>query len=152
MNDHVGKPVDVVHLHAVLERWIGRKAAGVEVSAAERVEAGEGPDFDFEAAIRRMAHSRPLWEKLARRYLDSTPASREIAERLTAGDPSAAGRIAHTLKSVAGTLGLLALQRAASALERSLDAPVADGVSGLAALEIADETARRRIGQHLSGA
>ncbi|MGQ0621543.1 MAG: PAS domain-containing protein [Panacagrimonas sp.] len=107
-------------------------------------------DFDFDTAIRQMADSRALWEKLARRYLDTAPAPAQIASQLQAGDRDTARRGAHTLKGVAATLGLLALQRAAHHLEQKLGEPSASAENEWASLDAADKTARLRIGQHLA--
>jgi two-component system sensor histidine kinase/response regulator len=150
MNDHLGKPVDVVRLHAVLASWARREAPQVAPAAetASPAPAVE-PDFDFDHAIRLMGDSRTLWEKLARRYRESPLAGEQIAASLAAGDREGARRNAHTLKGVAATLGLLALRRAANAAERTLSEEHRDCAFDLDALLREDETARHVIGQHL---
>jgi two-component system sensor histidine kinase/response regulator len=151
MDEHLGKPVDVRRLHALLADCIrgDRSAAPPQNAALAEAADFDFADFDFEEAIRMMADSRALWSRLARRYLDTTPAADEIGSQLLAGERAAAQRAAHTLRGVAGALGLLALQRAAAALEQQLHAADADVAAGLQFLARADETARRTIGQHL---
>lgn len=97
-----------------------------------------------------MGDSAPLWRKLARRYCDSEAAGPRIAQALAAGDRAAASRGAHTLKGVAATLGLLALRRAAAAVEHELADDGGIAIPDLSMLERAEETARRVIGQHLA--
>ncbi|MGQ0697866.1 MAG: response regulator [Panacagrimonas sp.] len=179
MNDHLGKPVDVSRLHTTLTKWIdvGRPvAAGVGGHGPPyaTTDAGEAPprpaartpslasesghavgaepllqNFDFDTAIRQMADSRPLWEKLARRYLDTLPAPDQIARQLEDGDIETACRSAHTLKGIAGTLGLLALQRAADELEQQLRECAPCSAVELNRLFDTDKTAREQIRQHL---
>ena len=159
MNDHLGKPVDVNRLYALLGQWTG---AG-ETSAPSRpshakpivgadvlsTDGSAEPDFDFAAAIRQMADSRALWEKLARRFLAAPPAPAQIMELLGVGERESARRNAHSLKGVAATLCLLALRRAAAILEQKLGEISANVDAELVALAQADETARRVMGQHL---
>ncbi|MDB5972952.1 MAG: two component signal transduction system hybrid histidine kinase/response regulator with [Hydrocarboniphaga sp.] len=146
MDDHLGKPVDVHRLYEVLARWTAGRGP-----ATEPVAIPAEPDFDFDAAIRLMADSRALWERLARRYLAAPGAPAAIAAQLAAGDRAAAHRTAHTLRGSAATLGLLALQRAAGALEHRLSTADADAGAELAALAPIEQAARRAIGHHLMG-
>lgn len=150
MNDHVGKPVDVKLLTDVLLRWIAPPGPMAEkVQDGASVSPAAAADFDFDGAIRQMAGNRDLWERAARRYLASPAAPRRIADQCEAGEREAAYREAHTLKGIAATLGLLALQRAAADAERQLGAMYGDAVAGLALLVERDEAARSRIVQHL---
>ncbi|MGQ0528420.1 MAG: response regulator [Panacagrimonas sp.] len=161
MNDHLGKPVDVTRLHVVLASHVGtapprpaRSANDGPVVTQQAVAATPLPqdgadDFAFELAIQRMGDSLALWQKLARRYLESAAPAAQIAELLNTGERESARRNAHSLKGVAATLGLLALARAASALEQGLIQDAAADAAELAALERADKTARRIIGEHL---
>ena len=167
MNDHLGKPVDVNRLYALLAQWTrtsssppGEEGMGIpplqeDAPTSNPPPPGDGerrnaePDFDFAAAIRQMADSRALWEKLARRFLAAPPAPAQIMELLSCGEHESARRNAHSLKGVAATLGLLALRRAAAALEQRLGEISANVEAEVAALTQADETARRVIGQHL---
>jgi two-component system sensor histidine kinase/response regulator len=145
MDDHIGKPVNVRQLHAVLLRWTDAQASADTTPAIEQSEA----DFDFEGAISHMADSRPLWTRLAGRYLKTAPAAAEITAALAAGERETAQRGAHTLRGVAGALGLLGLQRAAMTLEQLLSEAGRDVGDAVAALARLDETARRVLAQHL---
>ncbi|WP_273453623.1 PAS domain-containing protein [Nevskia ramosa] len=170
MNDHLGKPVDVNRLYALLAKWIqadtvggtdvprvpeGSTGAAPHTTSASRLSQGTDaePDFDFLASIRQMADSHALWQKLARRFLAAPPASKQIAELLHGGELESAKRDAHSLRGVSATLGLLALRRAAAALESRLGeqaaSPDVELAVELAGLAQADETARRVIGEYL---
>ena len=139
MNDHLGKPIDVRRLYAVLAQWTeaGRASAGdpkpvqapvqlqVQVqpqpaSASTTAAIGEGEGCDFGAAIARLGGSRELWAKLARRYLDTSRAAAEIEQALATGFAGAAQRKAHTMKGVAATLGADGLSEVAAQLEQAL--------------------------------
>lgn len=161
MNDHLGKPVDVQRLHALLLKWTApdgsRTAdsrAGSETAIPRdiaRPRSTDAADFDFEDAIRLMAGNRRLWEKAALRYLASVAVPAQLASWLAAGDRERACREVHTLKGVAATLGLLALQRAAAEVERLLGEASESAGESLARLEAADRKARRKIAQQLEG-
>ncbi len=160
MNDHLGKPVDVNRLHSLLAQWAraeprtasARDAAKAEIAVVPAV--GPAPsaelDFNFPGAIRMMGDSPALWEKLARRYRDSSSAAAQIMQSLADGDREGARRNAHTLRGVAATIGLLALKREAGAVERALAENSGIAVPDLGELTRADETARSVIGQHLT--
>jgi PAS domain S-box-containing protein len=147
MDDHIGKPVDVRKLHEVLARWTGRHAQPAEVPRAP-------DDIDFDEAIRRLADSRSLWERAAKRYLETPLAADSIGESIVAGERALARRIAHNLKGVAATLGLFGLSRFAGSVEHDL----ADGHTPLAGVAVAaqlqqlavmEEAARDAIRHHL---
>ncbi|WP_129647001.1 response regulator [Peristeroidobacter agariperforans] len=150
MNDHLGKPVDVQLLNATLLKWIARVGMRSAI-ARDRASASfaEPVAYDFENAIRRMGDNRGLWENAARRYLSSSAASARIVSYCRAGEREAAYREAHTLKGIAATLGLLALQRAVTDVEARLG-ELAGNVDGeLTVLAEMDEAARRKLVQLL---
>ena len=127
MNDHVAKPIDPVLFFAAIARCYEpdrivvprtQDAGAVEIPAVEiPVIAG----LDTNDALGRLGGNRPLYLKLLRQFLDlaSTPAL--VDESLAAGDWQVAGRLAHTLKGVAGNLGAGAVQQAAGAVERAVE-------------------------------
>ncbi len=142
-------PVDVQVLNAVLLRWIA--PVGMSPALARDLapaSSAEPVDYDFESAIRRMGGHRGLWENAARRYLASPAAPERIISYCRAGQREAACREAHTLKGIAATLGLLALQRAAAAVE-ALPRELSNVDGELTALVEVDGAARRRIAQQM---
>jgi len=111
MNDHVAKPIRVGELFAALMRWVRPAPLQAEPEApptALDVRAGVASVMGDEALYRR------LLTMFLQREADFVARFRSACDR---ADQGTALRSAHDLKSVAGTLGMPALQRAAAALE-----------------------------------
>lgn len=81
------------------------------------------PGIDAADGLKRMMNKVALYEKVLRdfhaRFHDETA---QIRAALAAGDFDAAKRHAHSTKGLAGTIGALALQDLAKALEETLAA------------------------------
>ena len=130
MNDHIAKPILPADLFATLLRWIGPRAPLPRL---------EGVDLD--RALRQVGGRRALLHRLVREFLQDHGAdAQRIADALAVQDRATACRIAHTLKSLAGTLGADRLRAEAASLEAALtdadadaDAPppAAEAVAGL---------------------
>ncbi len=110
MNDHVAKPIRVDDLFATLARWVhpAPPVPGPEAPPPLDVRAGLAALMGDEALYRR------LLAMFRQRESDFVARFRAACAQ---GDGDAAMRCAHDLKSVAGSLGMPALQRAAAALE-----------------------------------
>jgi HPt (histidine-containing phosphotransfer) domain-containing protein len=87
--------------------------------------AGDGlpdlPGIDKADGLRRMMNKPALYEKILRDFharLIDTP--QVIRTTLASGDFVGAERHAHSAKGLAGTIGALDLQNAATALEKTL--------------------------------
>ncbi|MHB9006384.1 MAG: response regulator [Limisphaerales bacterium] len=104
-------------------------------AATEMAMAGAIPDFggagdpgiptvegmDTGEGLLRVAGNRKLYLSLLRQFVteqDDAPA--RIEERMAAGDPPTAERIAHSVRGVAGNLGARTVQAAAAALEQAI--------------------------------
>jgi PAS domain S-box-containing protein len=127
MNEHVGKPIDFDELSAVLRRWISpasRRAAPPPRPAPSKA-AGLPlmPGIDRDVALANAGGDEALAQRLLRR-LRNDYADYEHSFRAAQADDDAAAaeRSAHTLKSVAGTLGAGELEAGATALEAALKA------------------------------
>jgi two-component system sensor histidine kinase/response regulator len=123
MVDHVSKPVEPAAMFRTLARWVKpRGAPAVPVAAV--TSDGAIPDIeglDSASGLKRVAGNRKLYLSLLRQFADKqADAGQRLAAALKAKDMALAERIAHTLKGVAGSLGLADLQAAAGALEKSL--------------------------------
>jgi HPt (histidine-containing phosphotransfer) domain-containing protein len=103
MSDHLSKPVDVHALFAKLARWVPGTGARAPTPAAS-VPAAAAP-----APLRRSMLARFCDE-----YRDFAVA---FATAQAAPQADAALRLAHTLKGVAGNLGLTDIAQSADALE-----------------------------------
>jgi signal transduction histidine kinase/CheY-like chemotaxis protein/HPt (histidine-containing phosphotransfer) domain-containing protein/CHASE3 domain sensor protein len=127
MNDHVTKPIDPALLFAAVARCYKPDALAVsptQDTGAVEVPAVEIPvieGLDTNDALRRLGGNRSLYLKLLRQFLDLASTPVLIDEGLAASDWQTAGRLAHTLKGVAGNLGAGAVQQAAGAVERAVE-------------------------------
>jgi CheY-like chemotaxis protein/HPt (histidine-containing phosphotransfer) domain-containing protein len=125
MADHVAKPIDPRLLYETMARWAGRNPGSAQASAPKgepaacSVPAIAGLDWDD--GLARVAGNRALYLRLLRQFGER---ERDVAIRLTCA--TAEGRrdealaITHSVKGVAGNLGLPALARAAEQVERAL--------------------------------
>jgi PAS domain S-box-containing protein len=120
MNDHIAKPIKVDDLFATLARWVHPAEPSAlppdSISGALDVL----PGIDVDAGLAGVMGNQRLYRRLLGMFRDR---ERDFAARFRAacasGDRAAAARLAHDLKSVSGTLGVHALQRAAAVLEHA---------------------------------
>jgi two-component system sensor histidine kinase/response regulator len=125
MDDHIAKPIDPEALFATVARHcalaIARAPAAVPVPAATGEDDAAPPEtdgLDTRDGLARVAGNRKLYAKLLRQFVEEQgPAVGRVLEAHCRGDEALAGRIAHTLKGVAGNIGAKTVQAAAGALE-----------------------------------
>ncbi|MFL6628900.1 MAG: response regulator [Vitreoscilla sp.] len=124
MDDHIAKPIKVEEMFATLARWIRPAAAGAGASGAA-VDGGRNPlagvaGIDSRAGVAAMMGDDALYRHLLRMFRDRET---DFAQRFQAArDKGAAGaamRMAHDLKSVTGSLAVVAVHEAAADLERA---------------------------------
>ena len=146
MNDFVSKPVDSRRLLDVLLRWLPHRplqdlsaAAGVSAlpDAADATPAAapalpaatqallptELEGFELDRTLERLDHDQTLLLRALRQFLRDFPADDWVAQFDAAcrqADWVSAQRQAHTLKGVAGSLGAVRVQQAATALDALL--------------------------------
>jgi len=126
MNDHIAKPIKLDELFATLARWV--RPSGAAASGPASVDGtGDGvhpladlPGVDSRAGLAGLMHDERLYRRVLCLFRDR---ERDFESRfratLAAGDRGAATRLAHDLKSVAGTLGVHEVEHAAAALEQA---------------------------------
>ncbi len=132
MNDYIAKPVDPEAALETLGRWV-RPAAPAAAGA-------EGGVLDRTAGLRRVGGNKALYDKILVRFAeDAGQFAATFRAVFQTGDGEAATRLAHSLKSSAGTIGADEVQRCAARLEEFCRAqPGAEPMSGpLAALDSA---------------
>jgi len=127
MNDHVSKPIDPDALFATLARWVKprpKPADGVaarSVSPPEEASLLEIEGVDAAGGLKRVAGNRRLYRDLLDQF---TTKQGDVAVRISAalesGDPELAVRLAHTVKGVAGNLGITQVHSAAEKLDRAI--------------------------------
>lgn len=136
MNDHIAKPLHVGGLFSTVARWVkpsgGRPSAtpwGRKTSAAEDSPPSGLPGIDAEAGLAASAGKPALYRRLLARFRSGNAGfAADFAAARAGADPTAPGRLAHTLKSTAATIGAKSLQSAAADLERACLAPDQTGV------------------------
>ena len=153
MNDHMTKPIEPDELFDALHRWLpqpggatpaadvpsaGAADPGVRTAASDAAWLPAIADLDAADGLRRVLGNRTAYVALLRRFASSQAgAVTEIRAALSDGRAADAGRCAHTLKGVAGSIGARELQREAGQLEaalrrgdpRALVAPLLDGTA-----------------------
>jgi PAS domain S-box-containing protein len=151
MTDHIAKPIVPADLFATLARWVRPGAPQATASAPQVAEQAMPdapsaptqvppvalpaalPGLDVGRALVNVGGNRALLRRLLRDLLhDHGQDAARIDHAIEAGDLPTAQRLAHTLKGVAGTLGAVALQQQAAALESALRAGQARQATELA--------------------
>ncbi len=128
MNDFVSKPIETTELFSALQRWIEpsetRQVGPRETGLTEEPcpARQDLPGIDVENALRRLGGNRELLENLLIRFCrDYADAGQEVRAALESNDREAARALAHTLKGVAGNLGISEVFRLSSDLQAALD-------------------------------
>jgi signal transduction histidine kinase/DNA-binding response OmpR family regulator len=133
MNDHISKPINVDAMFATLARWVRPAraeeavAAGNGVTTDPRADLLALPGVDGRAALSGLMDDATLLRDLLCVFRDrESDFPQRFGAARDAGDAEAALRIAHDLKSEAGTFAMPALEHAAAALEQACKAGAAD--------------------------
>ncbi|WP_109041585.1 response regulator [Azospira sp. I13] len=161
MSDHVAKPVDPDQLYSTLLQWLPSPVLPAEdmppLATAPQLPAADPqlarrlaalPGLDIGRALRLVRdRQQRLVEFLGRFLQDHGSDGDRIAAALAQGDAVTAKRLAHTLKGLAGTLGLVRIQSEAAALESALAGP---SVETVAARQLELDQALKIFGQAMA--
>jgi CheY-like chemotaxis protein len=127
MNDHIAKPIDPDHMFSTILRWakprVNPALETQAVAAAPVKEIALPPIAGVNIAdgLNRVAGNRRLYRDLLSQFATKQAgAATEIAAALDANDRETAERTAHTVKGVAGNLGITNVQTSAQKLEKAI--------------------------------
>jgi signal transduction histidine kinase/CheY-like chemotaxis protein len=127
MNDHVPKPIDPDALFSTLLRWAKPRTRQVLESesappnANKEIPLPEIAGINQADGLRRVAGNERLYRDLLMQFAaKQSSAATEIATAIACGDLKLAERIAHTVKGVAGNMGITNVQTVAQKLETAI--------------------------------
>ncbi|NJB66772.1 signal transduction histidine kinase/CheY-like chemotaxis protein/HPt (histidine-containing phosphotransfer) domain-containing protein [Desulfobaculum xiamenense] len=130
MDDHVTKPIIPNVLYDTLARWTGRRAVIIgdgEGIAPLRAEVEKTPSLkvleglDVSCGLVSCMGDCTMYRRMLETFIAQYEhAGDDIARLLHDDDIEGATRFAHSMKSVAGSIGALELQHSAAALELTL--------------------------------
>jgi signal transduction histidine kinase/CheY-like chemotaxis protein len=123
MDEHVGKPFDLDALVLCLRKLVqlpepASPLAGPRVQTlnlpAAAAEAAQAAQVDLLAAVSRLGGKQDLYRRMLGDFVsEMVPWPRQLDAAVARGDFTVAARMLHTLKGLAGTLGVAALARQA---------------------------------------
>jgi PAS domain S-box-containing protein len=127
MDDHVGKPIDPGTFFAAIARWTRahrQEVLGVPVRAAsveDEIILPQIEGIDITAGLQRIAGKKGSYRDLLTQFaVKQESTGVRISQALASGNCSKAERLAHSLKGVAGNLGMDEIFQAAGKLERAI--------------------------------
>ena len=127
MNDHLTKPINLETLYGMLQNWLpeNKQQRVGDVAPTDSFEYADLeatlPGVDVYAGIHRVAGDRHLYINLLKKYIDQfSETETELHKELEFRQQEDAVRRVHTLKGVAGSLGVTALYKLAGELEGQL--------------------------------
>lgn len=140
MNDYLVKPVDTALLYASLLRFIPAvRSSQVPVADGLGLSADEIPAFpgiNMAPALKRMRGNTARYLKIHALFCQQFhAAATPLQHALNAGDYDTAGRLAHTLKGAASTIGAEQLREVTAKLEQACQQQNPDYAVLLAELE-----------------
>ncbi|QHE75074.1 response regulator [Hydrogenophaga sp. PBL-H3] len=138
MSDHVGKPFDLAQLLRTIRQHIPHAAdqQALAPPVADEVPAPATCDapaaalalarvqgVELTAALGRLGGSTKAYARFLERFIEDHPRQiTELQTRLAADDFKSSARVAHTLKGLAGTLGITPLVELSFRAEKALAA------------------------------
>jgi two-component system, sensor histidine kinase and response regulator len=125
MNDHVTKPIDPDALFAALSRWAKPRAAAPAepkpASAASETELPNIEGVDVAGGLKRVAGNKRLYRSLLEQFAAKQgDVAAQIEAALQGSDRPLAERLAHTLKGVAGNIGIGTIQEVGGRIEKAI--------------------------------
>jgi len=130
MSDYIAKPIDPDKLLELLTTWIAPQHTATTINGSDCPESPHGPTIelpaglpgiDMRSGLRMCNCNRSLYREMLLKFRDTKRTDdQEIAAELKAGQRETAGRLAHSMKSVAAILGAGDLASAAHLVEEAI--------------------------------
>jgi CheY-like chemotaxis protein len=127
MNDHVSKPIDPDALFSTLLRWAKPRPKqttepqAIPVRVTDEVILPEIAGVNVADGVKRVAGNKRLYRSLLIQFVEKQgDAAAEISAATKSGDLKLAERIAHTVKGIAGNIGIAEVQSTAQKLEKAI--------------------------------
>ena len=128
MNDTISKPIDAKIMFATMAKWIHPDDTPSPASATPDTKGDKIDyhkfelleDIDFQEGLRALQGNTTLYLKLLQMFQNKTDVAEKLQAALAQGDKTLAQRLAHTLKSEAGSIGAIKAQQAALDIEEAL--------------------------------
>ena len=121
LDDYLSKPIEPALLHSLLERWAHScRVADVLVSKENSFEYLHNGGIDTENALHNLMGNEALYRRLLERFaLERSEFPVQLTIMLQDNPPEALNQV-HSLKSLAGSLGMKQLEISAFHLEQEL--------------------------------
>ncbi|MEH6346713.1 MAG: response regulator [Bermanella sp.] len=137
MNDHVAKPIDVDAMFITLSKWVKYEGTESEDILIDVIVANKEPQGKAEfpqlvgintsIGLSITQGNEKLYRRLLKKFgKGQSDFVEQFIEAQASDDATAATRVAHTLRGVAGNLGATELQEAAANLEQACDKTLED--------------------------
>jgi len=131
LNDYVTKPIDIAELTKVLTKWIPSTYGNLSQVSAPQTQTDSHPaaaqppavhaEYDREAALVRLSRKEELYGRLLAMFkTEAASFFPRFSAAIAENNLEHALHLAHNLKSTSGTIGGVALQKAAAKLESAL--------------------------------
>ncbi len=122
MNSHVSKPIDLKELFQALSQWIKPKDRPLPKGFGEKEDKesilGDVSGISVHQALSRLDENEALYLALLDKFRQNyAHADRDLKTLIETGQDEDARRLAHSIKGVAGNIGMTGLQAAAANLE-----------------------------------
>ncbi len=125
MNDHVSKPLDPQHMFATLTKWMPppekRQKDLTEPTRPSKHIPKDLVGIDQATALRRLAGNKLLYRNLLIQFATDYREILSLIEKyIIAENWTEAGKLVHTLKSVAGNIGAIEVVQSATVLDSEI--------------------------------
>jgi CheY-like chemotaxis protein len=130
MNDHLTKPIDPDTMFTTVMKWTKPRRAESSKPPPQKVEPASSQDLsglpeiegiDVKDGLKRVGGNVQLYRGLLTKFAArNNDTGLQVTAALHSGDREVAQRIAHTVKGVAGNIGIKRVQAAAERLEKAI--------------------------------